>query len=133
MQKTAIFLVFQPVRHIYVIMVAAERVKMFLTDTTKNTVAAGADHMKNTVPASKPYTTAKPDTFRQKSQAAAGGRATSTQDKPREIKLLPRTPWTPMTPGEKKEVLRICEELATFPELTSDEEEQMEAAMAQWC
>ena len=32
----------------------------------KRNVAAGADHMKNTVPAGKPYTTAKPDTFGQK-------------------------------------------------------------------
>ena len=92
-------------------------------DTTKRTVAAGAGHMKNTVPAGKPYATAKPDTCGQKAQAAAGGSITvTTQDMPREIKFLPRTSWTPMTPAEKKGVFRICEELATFPELTSDEE-----------
>ena len=96
----------------------------------------GADHLKNTVPAGKPYTTAKPDTFGQKSQAAAGGSVTSTQDKPREITLLPRTLCTAMTLAEKKEVLRICEELVTFLVLTSDEEEleeKMEAAMEEWC
>ena len=74
----------------------------------KRTVPAGTDHMKNNVLAGKPYTTAKSDAFGQKSQAAAGGSVTSTQDKPREITVLPRTPWTPMTPGEKKKVLRIC-------------------------
>ena len=88
--------------------------------------------MKNTVPSGKPYITAKLDTFGQKSQAAAGGSFISTQAKPREIELLHRTPWTPMTPGEKKEVLSICEELVTFPELTSDEEELEEQMEAAW-
>ena len=105
-------------------------------DTTKRTVAADAGHMKNTVPAGKPYATAKTDTCGQKAEAAAGGSvAVTTQDKPREIKHLPRTPWTPMTPAEQKEALRICkelcEELATIPELTSDEEPE-EGAMAEW-
>ena len=101
-------------------------------DTTKRTLAADAGHMKNTVLAGKSYATAKSDTCGQKAQAAAGGSVTvTTQNKPREIKHLPRTPWTPMTPAEKKEVLQICEELATIPELTSDEELE-EAAMAEW-
>ena len=104
-------------------------------DTTKRTVAADAGHMKNAVPAGKPYATAKSDTCEQIAQAAADGSVTVTiqdkQDKPRDIKHLPRTPWTPRTPAEKKEVLRICEELATFPELTSDEELE-EAALAEW-
>ena len=101
-------------------------------ETTKRTVAADAGHMKNAVPAGKPYATAKSDTCGQKAQAAAGGSVTvTTQDNPREIKYIPQTRWTPMTPAEKKEVLRICEELATFPELTSNEELE-EAAMAKW-
>ena len=103
-------------------------------DNPKRTVAAEAGHMKNAVPAGKPYVTVKSDTCGQIAQAAACGSVTvttqDTQDKPREIKHLPRTPWTPMT-AEKKEVLRICEELATFPELTSDEELE-EAALAEW-
>ena len=98
-------------------------------DTTKRTVAADAGYMENTVPAGKPYATAKSDTCRQTVQAAAGE---TTQDKPKVIKLLPRTQWAPMSHKEKKRILRICEALAEFPELTSDEEtfeEEMEAWM----
>ena len=98
-------------------------------DSTKRTVAADADHMENTVPAGKPYATAKSDTYRQTVQAAAGA---TTQNKPKVIKLLPRTQLTPMSHMEKKRVLRICEALAEFPELTSDDEaleEEMEAWM----
>ena len=90
---------------------------------TKRTVAADAGHMKSTVPAGKPYATAKSDTRGQKAQAAAGGSVTvTTQDKPKVIKLLPWTQWAPMSQKEKRKVLRICEALAEFPELTSDEE-----------
>ena len=57
-------------------------------DTTKRTVAADAGHMENTVPAGKPYATAKSGMCGQTVQTAAGA---TTQDKPKVIKLLPRT------------------------------------------
>ena len=101
---------------------------MSQTDTTTRPVAAGADHMQNTIPAGKPYTTATPDTFGQ-SQAAAGGSVNkSTQNKPKVIKLLARTTWAPMTQKEKRKGLWICEE---FSELTSDEE-ALEVEMEAW-
>ena len=102
---------------------------MSQSDTTKGTVGADAGHMENTVPAGKPYSTAKSETCGQTVQAAAGA---TTQDKPKVNKLLPRMQWAPMSHKEKKRVLRICEALAEFPELTSDEkalEEEMEAWM----
>ena len=84
-------------------------------DTTKRTVAADAGHIKSTVPAGKPYATAKSDTCGQKAQAAAGGSVTvTTQDKPKVIKLLPWTQWAPMAQKEKRKVLRICEAQPSF-------------------
>ena len=65
------------------------------------------NHMKNN----------KRDTFGHRPMAAAGGSVTSTEEKPWEIVILSRTPWMFMTPQEKKEVQRICDEMA---ELTSD-------------
>ena len=52
-------------------------------DTTKRTVAADAGHMENTVPAGKPYATARSDTCGHTVQAATGA---TTQDKPKVIK-----------------------------------------------
>ena len=81
------------------------------------------------MPTGKPYAKARFDTCGQTVQAAAGA---TTQDKPEVIKLLPRTQWALMSHKKKKRVLRICEALAEFPELTSKEEaleEEMEAWM----
>ena len=75
---------------------------MSQTDTTKRPVAAGADHMQNTMPAGEPYTTATLDTFGQ-SQAAAGGSVNkSTQNKPSHKAASPDNMGANDTEGEEE-------------------------------
>ena len=74
--------------------------------------------------------------FEQKPVATWGCANKDFKEGEKKVTPLPRTPWTPMSDRQKQHVLRICEEMATFQELTEEEEEmeeEIEAAMREWC
>ena len=74
--------------------------------------------------------------FEKKPVATWGCASKDFEEGEKKVTPLPRKPWTPTSDRQKQHVLRICEELTKFEELTEEEEEmegEIEAAMREWC